>query len=144
MAEGQTNLYHGQCYCGSIHFVVDGSFKDVRPVYCHCDSCRRAHSAPLYQIVYVPVEAFKITEGVEFLNPFSRGEPSSPIRSFCAKCGSRIKNELPAKPEIVGFFPALLDESVQHNLPEIYKPVRHCNSKEATLPLHKLHDEIPR
>ncbi|RYY86902.1 GFA family protein [archaeon] len=134
--------YHGQCYCGGVHFEVDSSIKPVKALYCHCESCRRAHSAPLYQIVYTPVEAFRITKGEELLKAFSRSE-SNPIRYFCSDCGSRVKNFLPYKPQIgIGFFPALLDEEVQQHLPEVFKPTHHYRSVESVLPC--LQDNLER
>ena len=41
----------GTCYCGGVKFgVTIDSTKYVRALYCHCESCRRAHAAPLYQV----------------------------------------------------------------------------------------------
>eukprot|EP01031_Cornospumella_fuschlensis_P032991 gene32991-39901_t len=137
-------LYHGQCYCGEVHFEVDASIKPVKAVYCHCESCRRAHSAPLYQIVYTPPEAIRITKGEELLKAFSRSE-STPIRYFCSNCGSRVKNFLPYKPQLgIGFFPALLDDEVQRNLPDVFRPTYHNRSAESVLRLECLHDNLER
>lgn len=146
MAETGTapNWYHGQCYCGGIHFEVDASIDPVKALYCHCESCRRAHSAPIYQIVYTPPEAFRITKGEELLKGYSRSE-SNPIRYFCSTCGSRVKNYLPYKPQLgIGFFPALLDLEAQNNLPDVFKPTYHYLCVEAVIPLDCLHDNLER
>jgi len=86
-------------------------------MFCHCDSCRRAHSAPLYHIVYVPKECFTLVEGKDSITEFSKKE-GSPIRAFCKVCGSKIYNIIPEKPILgTGFFPSLLSEKDQSNLP---------------------------
>ena len=40
----------GFCYCGAVTFSVRADATVVRAAFCHCESCRRAHAAPLYQI----------------------------------------------------------------------------------------------
>jgi hypothetical protein len=137
--------FGGRCYCGGITFRVSDScdagrtppishriniisrFRrphtrpsaSVRSLFCHCDSCRRAHAAPLYQVVYLPESCFEITAGAHLLNAFARS-PAHVVRSFCSTCGSRVCNRVTAKPSLgVGFFPNLLDESSQRALPEV-------------------------
>jgi hypothetical protein len=135
-SEKNINGYHGHCYCGNIKFCIDINVIPNKPVFCHCESCRRAHAAPLYQVVYIPKQYYKIIEGEEYLKEYSR-QPDSVIRSFCSNCGSRIKNELPLKPELgIGFFPALLEEEIQHNLPDIFKPIYHYCSHESVLDMN--------
>jgi len=134
--------FAGRCYCGGITFRVSDSCDasppppsplinpplltpppsppgSVRALFCHCDSCRRAHAAPLYQVVYLPESCFEITAGAHLLQPFARS-PAHVVRSFCGACGSRVCNRVPAKPSLgVGFFPNLLDEGAQKALPEV-------------------------
>ncbi len=136
--------YYGHCYCGGIKYRVTTTTIPNRALYCHCESCRRAHSAPLYQVVYLPKEDFEIIEGKDLLKAYSR-DSTSVIRSFCLNCGSRIQNQLPIKPELgIGFFPATLEESLQHDLPAIFRPTLHYLSNEAVLQLSCLHDGIER
>ena len=71
----------------------------VRSLFCHCDSCRRAHAAPLYQVVYLPESCFEITTGAHLLQAFARS-PAHVVRSFCSACGSRICNRVTAKPSL--------------------------------------------
>ena len=141
-----TEWIHGQCYCGEIEFVVDPSVTPLVSLYCHCESCRRAHAAPLYQVIYIAPKAFRITKGEDtHLKSFTRPKEGSPERFFCGNCGSRVKNELPAQRDLgVGFFPALLNEENQHNLPEHWRPDRHYLSVEAVLPIEKLCDGLER
>ena len=59
--------------------------QDVTPfkaAFCHCESCRRAHSAPLYQVVYIPHAAFTVTKGASGITAF-RKEGSNVTRAFC-------------------------------------------------------------
>jgi hypothetical protein len=141
-------LLYGNCYCESIKFEVRSDVEQTTAVYCHCESCRRAHAAPLYQVVYVEEAAFRIIEGENLLKDFCK--PSTHvdgpiIRSFCSNCGSRICNRMPQKPQLgVGFFPALLCEKDQHNLPEAFKAKYHYLSHEATINLENMVDGLPR
>mmetsp|Transcript_6483 Transcript_6483/g.12858 ORF Transcript_6483/g.12858 Transcript_6483/m.12858 type:complete len:221 (-) Transcript_6483:347-1009(-) len=142
-AEEKTTV-RGSCFCGGVKFSVSTSPPPNKPTYCHCESCRRAHSAPLYQIVYVPEEAFTLSAGEDLVQAFQKTE-GAPIRSFCKNCGSRIHNRLPKKPEMgIGFFPALLEESMQHDLPHVFRPIQHYLSHEAVMNLEQLADDLPR
>jgi hypothetical protein len=91
----------------------------------HCESCRRAHTAPLSAVVYIPSIDLKIVEGEEpeSLQAFCKDPPNGVIRSFCKLCGSRVCNtwapgvrKAAGKEDIgtgfrVKFFPpALLDD----------------------------------
>ncbi len=138
----------GHCYCGEIAFEVnaDPAITPFRSLYCHCESCRRAHSAPLYQVIYIDPTAFRITKGEdEHLKSFIRPKEGSPQRFFCGNCGSRIKNHLPAQPDLgIGFFPALLEETIQHNLPDHWRPNRHHLCIESVLPIDKICDGLER
>lgn len=57
----------GHCYCGAIQFAVHIPAGDqpIFTAYCHCDSCRRAHAAPLYHVACVDQSHFEITAGAE-------------------------------------------------------------------------------
>ena len=136
--------FRGHCYCGRIQFTIDADVQPNKPVYCHCESCRRAHASPLYQVCYIPTDAFHITNGFELLKPFSKSELGV-IRSFCSNCGTRVCNSLPSKPSLgVGFFPALLEETIQHNLPEKFKPIYHYLAEESVLDMSVIHDGLER
>lgn len=137
-------FYQGHCYCGEIEFHVDGSVAPNKALYCHCESCRRAHASPLYQIVYIPAHAFTVTKGSQLLKQYARNELSV-NRAFCSQCGSRVMNTLPNRNDLgVGFFPALLDEDTQHALPEMYKPRYHNLSHESVLDLGCIVDRLER
>mmetsp|Transcript_51005 Transcript_51005/g.65321 ORF Transcript_51005/g.65321 Transcript_51005/m.65321 type:complete len:153 (-) Transcript_51005:72-530(-) len=135
--------FPGTCYCGNIKFEVRCDQVN-KALFCHCESCRRAHSSPLYHVVYTAEESFKIIEGNELIKEFSK-TADGVMRSFCTSCGSRIYNRVPIKPQLgVGFFPALLEETIQHNLPDSFKPSCHYLSEETVLDLDILNDNLPR
>ena len=136
--------YHGHCFCGDVRFTIAADVVPNTSLYCHCESCRRAHAAPLYQVVYIPAESFRIVAGQEFVKAYSKSD-GAVVRSFCQECGSRIHNVVTEKPSLgIGFFPALLEEEVQQNLPDIFKPRCHYLSNETVLSLSDWHDGLTR
>ena len=128
----------GHCYCGGIRYAVDipAGAAPIFTAYCHCDSCRRAHAAPLYHVVCVDDGMFSITEGAELLSEFQRNEGGL-VRAFCAICGSKVLNLFPGwrpggrKP--VAFFPNTLDAVIQADLPEALRPRKQNHPGECVL-----------
>eukprot|EP00966_Prymnesium_polylepis_P040482 939350-Prymnesium_polylepis.1 len=124
----------GRCYCGQIRFRVSATATVIRGAFCHCESCRRAHAAPLYQVCYVAPQDFVLTSGAALLKECRMvSAPSHGSRSFCSACGSRVCNIM--ADNRTGFFPATLDEDIQHALPEKFRPTLHHCPEEAVLPL---------
>lgn len=112
----------GHCYCGAVNFEVRMPAGAVPFVsaYCHCDSCRRAHAAALYHVIWVDEDWFRVTSGAEHLKDYCK--PGGVVhRTFCSQCGSKVLNRCPTwQPDgrtPVGFFPSLLDEDTQRALP---------------------------
>ena len=70
----QNHKLTGQCLCGTIQFAVDGPDKGC--AHCHCESCRRAHGAPMVTWVVMADAGFEIVtemvNGVEVLASISR------------------------------------------------------------------------
>eukprot|EP00729_Bicosta_minor_P009346 gene9346-12947_t len=133
-------LAKGQCYCGGIRFTVPLA-APIKACYCHCDSCRRAHSAPLYQVVYIKNEGFHITQGEELVQYFEK-TLNGVVRSFCKVCGSRVSNtwtdegrasrKANGKLDIgTGFFPSLLDSDFQKA--ECFQPKTTYFTEEAII-----------
>jgi hypothetical protein len=105
---GTKNETKASCYCGEVvlHIKTD---QPVFAGFCHCKSCRKAHSAPLYQCVYVKPEEITVESDGGFESPFlaSKGGKGKlgefsvvmPIglkhrRVFCNNCGSTMFNDL--------------------------------------------------
>ena len=60
------DVFAGRCYCGNIRFEVRTRPEtETLALFCHCESCRRAHAAPLFAVVYIPSIDLKIVEGEE-------------------------------------------------------------------------------
>ncbi len=128
----------GHCYCGALRFAVSvpAGSAPIFTAYCHCDSCRRAHAAPLYHVACVEQSQFVITAGEELLEEFTK--PGGTItRAFCRTCGSRVLNRFGAwKPGgrvPLAFFPNLLTEEAQRALPEALRPARDNQPHESVL-----------
>jgi len=128
----------GRCYCGELRYEVHipNGKRPHYSGYCHCDSCRRAHAAPLYQVVIMEASWFEITAGEDLLKDFTR--PGSRItRSFCSACGTRIVNRFSrwrrSDGEPVSFFPNTLDESLTHPFPDLLQPEEHNREQECVL-----------
>jgi hypothetical protein len=140
-SEGTSSPYKGHCYCGEVCFEIDEDTVPSVSLYCHCDSCRRAHAAAMLWTVIIPRDKFRITKGQSLVKEFKKAvdEEGKPTRSFCTNCGTRVCNLVPMG---LGFFPSLLEEDIQRHLPEKFKPVCHWCSKEAIVDLTKLNDEV--
>jgi hypothetical protein len=129
----------GHCYCGQTRFRVriPAGEKPVFTAYCHCDSCRRAHAAPLYHVAAVTTDMFEITEGAENIVDFQR--PGGPVRTFCRRCGTRMTNRFPNwRDDVVAFFPNTLDEATTHALPQLLRPRRNSHRDECVLDVEHL------
>ncbi len=128
----------GHCYCGAVTYRVRLS-AEIEPIfsaYCHCDSCRRAHAAALYQVVCVDASSFELTQGAEHVQDFQK--PGGRInRAFCRVCGTRLFNRFaswrPGGRTPLVFFPNTLDEAIQHDLPEQLRPKLHNRPQESVL-----------
>lgn len=79
--EGQMK---GGCLCGAVRYIAEG--EPLSSGICHCETCRRAASAPRLPFVSVPSAGFRYTTGalIDYI--------SSPgvTRSFCGRCGSPL------------------------------------------------------
>ena len=79
-----TCIRTGHCLCGAVTFTARGAAKFISN--CHCESCRRASSAP--SLTWAGFLDSQVAIAGEALRKYS----SSPgvIRGFCGACGSPI------------------------------------------------------
>ena len=115
------------CLCGAVEIKL----KTEEPAisgFCHCWACRRAHSAPLYQVIYADTAnicpktgdkregefEITITKGFDILRPGDPG-PGNPNfeswddnpnfgglgRLYCSKCGVVMINALYQRPHSI-------------------------------------------
>ena len=128
----------GRCYCSAIVFRVriPAGSKPIFTAYCHCDSCRRAHAAPLYHVACIEEAMFEIREGAEHLQEY-RKPGGRIVRAFCRECGSKILNRFPEWSPggrvPLAFFPDLLDQEHRRPLPEMLRPQKHNQPEECVL-----------
>ncbi|MFK7990826.1 MAG: GFA family protein [Sandaracinaceae bacterium] len=75
--------HRGQCYCGAV--LVEVQADPVFSAYCHCESCRRWHSAPITALAAWPANAVKITGAVT-----ESTHNAKSVRTTCAACGGGV------------------------------------------------------
>jgi hypothetical protein len=86
MGEAKTGQARGRCQCGRVRFVAHFPSRFV--AHCHCESCRRAHSAAFVTWVGFNSPQVEITAGVDQIGVHE----SSPgtFRKFCRACGTKL------------------------------------------------------
>lgn len=94
----------GGCLCGAVRYRVEGE-PDTSGI-CHCETCRRAASAPTLPYAVFSSDRFA----------FSKGQPaeynSSPkvTRTFCGKCGSPLTYRTADVPDRIDVMICSLDD----------------------------------
>ena len=123
----------GRCLCGDVSFEAEPPF--LRCVTCHCESCRRATSAPM-------AAYFGVDEGQwRWTGAAPRVFHSTPQveRTFCGTCGSPLsfRSTRPGFSGVIHFYLACLED------PEALTPESHFFHAEA-LGWLRLGDDLPR
>jgi hypothetical protein len=90
-------MIRGSCLCGRIAFSVEQLDGPIG--HCHCNTCRKAHSAAFSTTAVVKREHFSWIRGEEMLRSFE----SSPgkMRHFCSNCGTQLIAEWVSKPSVI-------------------------------------------
>lgn len=84
-------MHKGSCLCGGVSFVVEGDLPP--PDACHCRQCRK-QSGHYFASTDVPKAALRIT-AQETLARYASSEKVR--RGFCARCGSSLFWDPPAR-----------------------------------------------
>lgn len=112
----------GSCLCKEVEYEVDRL--DTPIMHCHCNTCRKSHSAVFAPTAGVKREHFRWLKGQASLSAYE----SSPrkLRHFCKLCGSHLMAERLAQSHVIVRV-ATLDEDpgqiaeahiwVSHNVP---------------------------
>jgi hypothetical protein len=80
----------GSCMCGRVRFVARAPSRFA--CHCHCESCRRSHSAGYVSWVGYPSSQVSIESGADAQGDFLAAYVSSPgtRRTFCRVCGTKL------------------------------------------------------
>ena len=97
------STHSGKCYCGNVKVTVKG--EPVVAGYCHCNSCRKWHSAPINAWA-AWVQDDVLIEG----EIIASAHNSESARISCANCGGNVANGKPTKGLMV-VYPMTLTES---------------------------------
>lgn len=103
----------GGCLCGAVRYRL--SEAPSSSGICHCETCRRASSAPNLPYAGVALSAYAVTQGTPVLYRSS----ARVLRSFCGACGSPLTYFLEDKPDKIDVMTVSLDT------PEAFPPTEH-------------------
>ena len=120
----------GRCLCGQLKYRAAKG--PLWTALCHCESCRRAASAPV-----VAWMGFDVRE-VEWDGDRRLFQSSAhATRGFCPACGSQMSFESARWPGEVHLYAVTRDD------PQNYRPQLHCYTAEH-LPWLTIDDDLPR
>lgn len=123
--------FSGRCFCGKVRWVATAAMKWA--AYCHCESCRRAVSAPL-------VAWFGMDDAaLDWSGPVASYASSEEAeRGYCTDCGSPLFYRNPTRWPGETHIPAttLAD-------PSAYLPQAHVYYNER-LPWIEMRDGLPK
>lgn len=121
----------GRCLCGEVRWSSPGPV--LWAGHCHCQSCRRATSAPMTSFFGVPRESVTWTGTLaEHLTSGGRVR-----RQFCATCGSQMTYQNQIWPTETHLYAACLDDPAQ------FTPQAHYHWAERVSWL-SLADDLPK
>ncbi len=121
----------GRCLCGQVTWSATGQMRWT--AYCHCESCRRAGSAPFVALFGMA------DEGLTWSGPVGSYASSEDVeRGFCRSCGSPLFYRNPVRWPNETHIPAATLED-----PSVYAPKAHVYYSER-LPWIEMRDGLPK
>jgi len=114
----------GHCLCGAVAYRCEGP--PLWVAYCHCESCRRACSAPFTTFFAVLHGRWEWTRAVPVLHRSS----ARVRRHFCATCGSQMSYQWDGAPDEMHFYAASLSD------PDAVTPTGHDFADERLSWIH--------
>ncbi|SFM52980.1 Uncharacterized conserved protein [Shimia aestuarii] len=124
-------MMRGQCFCGQVRWETDAPV--LWAGHCHCDSCRRATSAPFTSFFGVARDSVRWS-GTLADYVTSGGKVR---RQFCPACGTQLTYQSEAWPEETHLYAATLDDPAQ------FSPQAHYHWAER-LPWLAIADDLPK
>ena len=79
-------IRRGRCYCGAVHFAVDGDF--AYALNCHCSECRRVTGSAFKPFAGIARSRLALTAGQGSL--LVVGDATADHDTHCAHCGSPL------------------------------------------------------
>ena len=120
----------GRCLCGAVRWQTNAA--PLWSGFCHCDSCRRASSAPVTAFFGMARDEVK-WDGEIAINASSEDVR----RGYCGACGSQIYFQSTRWPTETHLYAATLDDPTQ------FQPTAHFHYAEK-LPWLKIDDDLPK
>ena len=122
----------GGCLCGALRYLARvETLADC--AYCHCETCRRAHGAPVVTWLTVPRQGFSYMKG----QPKVFASSAQGERRFCPTCGSQLEFRSHRTPGQIDLAVACLDAPV-------LAPPRFHIFHSRHLPWFEIADNLPR
>ncbi|HJO03844.1 MAG TPA: GFA family protein [Acidobacteriota bacterium] len=125
----ETIRYAGGCACGAVQVTVTG--KPRAAGYCHCETCRRWHTAPINAWAAWPADAVAVTQGEEELLEFDAyrlrqfdghqatdDKGSANCRCSCRRCGAGVMNR--RRDGVTVVYPSALYGSAFNHAPTVH------------------------
>ena len=97
-------MREGGCLCGAVRYRVEG--EPTASGICHCQTCRRAASAPTLPFAGFTISDFAITQG----KPVEFRSSAHVIRTFCSRCGSPLTYFNEREPDSIDVMTCSLDD----------------------------------
>ncbi len=119
----------GRCLCGQVRYATTTS--PLWTALCHCESCRRACSAPVVAWMGFAPADVQWHGTRKFYQSSKIG-----TRGFCPECGSQMSFESTRWPGEIHLYAVSMDD------PECYVPQLQCHHDERLGWLH-LADDLP-
>jgi hypothetical protein len=106
-------VLEGGCLCGAVRYRVSGPV--LSSGTCHCQTCRKAASAPELPFATIAASSFALTKG----QPLEFRSSAEVTRSFCGRCGSPLTYRHDATPDALDIMACSLDD------PDAVPPTHH-------------------
>lgn len=121
----------GRCLCGAVRYRFDGA--PNWSAHCHCETCRRATSAPMVSFFAVSHDRITWSGIAPQLYESSPGI----FRSFCPRCGSPLTYQNDIRTGEIDLYATTLDD------PSAFAPGLHVFWNER-LPWLHISDDLPK
>ncbi len=98
----------GGCLCGAIRYVCDA--EPAMTAVCHCRDCQKQSGSAYSVLIGMPASSLRLQRG-ELSHYETTGASGQKVqRSFCGTCGSPIKSDVRAMPDLTFIKAGTLDD----------------------------------